>query len=231
MAWGDQIASRAALDHDENVTNLDVAFANNVTAGNTLIVGGAAYGYTDTPALTITDTLGTTYTHALYFDPEDTPGIVFIAYGTAPSSGACTVNVEADQNADITFGVDEREGQSALSVSLLGARGQDTAPQKAITAVQERELHLGVVNWWYSGGYASCTPYTDYTQIVEFDSDTGGAVMNCNFEYRIVTASGGYTTRWTLSASKDWMSCTIGLKEAAAASPSLVYLEIIADFV
>lgn len=198
-----------------------VAFPNNVTAGNLLIVGGSGADEDSGPGTyTVTDTVGTTYTTLLCTTVPTQAGFestAFLAYGIAAGSGANTVTVNPTLDTSVQqmdFAIDEFTGVAdpPLDVDGGSSTGTSTTPADGITTLTANDLVIGVVGIGTITG-PTLTPGSGYTQIGE--SQSGGDGFN--FEFQIVTTAQLYSVNWT-STNILWSACTAAFKEAVAAS-------------
>jgi hypothetical protein len=124
--------------------SLDLAFRDRVGRDNLLVVAGASFRSAadgGPPAsITVTDTRGTPYTvlSDVFTDPGG--GVRFwIAFGVAPSPGACTVTVDPDGTTDTSFSIDEFSGvdpDAPLEVDGESSTGSTTTPQDSLTTTR-----------------------------------------------------------------------------------------------
>lgn len=192
-----------------NVDSGTVAYPANVVSGNLLITAGSCFKSPASTSVTVTDTRGTSYT--VKIGTAIGGYVPFIAYGLAPSSGACTVTVnpEGPQNwftASIDeFASDDGWPDPPLSVDLQEATSTDAAPTVNITTLEASELIIGVHT---TAGNVTRLPGTNYTQIGEHDGNT---IAGHNAEFRIVTPT-LYAVDWSVSASTLWRAIALSLK-------------------
>jgi hypothetical protein len=213
-AWAEVAGQRATA------SGTTLAFPNNVTSGNLLVVLGADFLDPDGPtSVAVTDTLGTSYTVVL--SGEVGAGKKsFIAFGVAPSSGANTITVTPDPaNTTYTFSIDEFSGPHATPASVDGDRTiaiNTTTVSDSITTIEENELILGVITFDDQVN-PTITEGVDYTEIGA-NVGSGGTSGPHHAVFRIVTTAQAYTVDWSSSHILWWHAQTYSLKPAIAAS-------------
>ena len=108
-----------------------LAFPANVAAGHTSVVGGAVWGNVTPASVAVTDTIGTSY--SLFYGPADPFGYrTFIALGTIPASGPCTVTVNpSGASGSFSWSQDEFDG---VNLALLYNFGTNSGTVVASTA-------------------------------------------------------------------------------------------------
>ena len=216
---GSQRATNSSGSGDSST----LAFPGNVTAGNLLIVGGAAWAATAPTGIVVTDSRSTSYT---VLSVQDVGNVRYwIAYGVAASSGACTVTVNPQgASADHTYSINEFSGQHAtpLDVDDGASSGQNDNPSSSITTVAADALIIGVMT--HDDDAASSpaiTPGASYTQIGESENNSTNQCHSLVF--RIVTTAQAYTVNWTLNIAvgKESGIYTASFKPAVAATSIL----------
>lgn len=206
-----------------NVASQDLAFPGNVVAGNLLIVVGAIFDSPTAPAsCTVTDTRSTSYTvllsGATTFGSGESK--CFIAYGIAPSSGACTVTVNPDgADAFGAFSIDEFNASLGwetppLAVDGGSSTGSSTTPSDTLEVFTNSCLLIGTM--FHVNGTLTISPGTGYTQIGEVESVANHDVSNL---FRVVSSAGIYTVDWTIASSAGWRAATAAFKEPSPDSP------------
>lgn len=207
--------SQRAVATGAGVANLAKAFPANVASGSLLIVAGACYNVTGAPAtIAVTDTRSTSYTVLTVVGGASSQFRVFLAYGIAPTGGACTVTVDPTGSADIGYAIDEFSGVNATPLDVNGgsSTGLSTTPSDALTTITANDLIIGVES--HDGG-PTITPGASWTQIGENESVS---FQPFNAEFGIVTTAQAYTVDWTLSVLNSWAVYTAAFKPATAAA-------------
>jgi hypothetical protein len=186
-----------------------LAFPANVTSGNLLICVGAAFDSSGS-TIGVTDTRSTVYSvlSAVPF----TGGRLWIAYGIALSSGACTVtaNVTPD-TAGQSFSIDEFSGVNATPLDVDG--GQTTATSTAVsdtlTTLTANDLLIGAA--CYDTATTTLVEGATYTLI---GKEPSNAIQSHLAELRLVGAAQLYTVTATIGASQPNSMYTAGFKES-----------------
>jgi hypothetical protein len=198
------------------VDSLAGAYPNNVTAGDFLVCGGQAFESGPPSSITVTDTLGTTYT-VLSYSPNSVERL-WIAYGIAPSSGANTVTANPSGSAAyMSFSIDAFAGVNTttpLSVDGGNSTGTGTAVADSITTATANELIIGCMG--YDGGNTTVAPGGSWTEIGQYVDNATGEIHALLFG--IVTTAQAYSVDWTLGASRVWQCITASFKAAPAAT-------------
>lgn len=206
-----------ATSSTSEVASLGVAFPANVTSGNLIIVGGNTWASAGpASSISVTDTIGTTYTVVTSTIGGD-KYLQFIAYGVTSSSGANTVTVDPNINTFIAFAIDEFSGQNATPLDVDGSSstGTSTAPADSITTGVANALIIGVA--FHDGSVANALdPTGSYTQIGE--EEDNNVSVDFNLVYRIATTATSYTVDWTLGSSASWLAQTISFAPSVASS-------------
>ena len=222
MAITEVASQRASSGTNAGADSDALAFPNNVTSGNLLAVGGATWVSSGVTSISVTDTRSTTYTVVLGTAFGFLTGIrTFLAYGIAPSSGACTVTVNpSGSSVDFSFGIDEFTGNADPVADVNGGdtQGSSTAPSDGITTGVDNALILGLMT--FSGIVATMAPEGAQTQISEEESNVNNQCHN--FSFKIVGAAGAQTMSGTLSVSDDWGEQTHSFKPSVAGGASVV---------
>lgn len=202
MAITEVATRRAATGNNDGVDSAALAFPNNVTSGNLLIVAGAAWGSSAAPtSIAVTDTRSTSYTVVL--------GTVvgtwrtFIAYGVASSSGACTVTVNPNgSSAALSFSIDEFTGQDATPADVDGgtSTGSSNTASDSITTVAANALIIAVSS--QDGSTQALTAGAGYTTFGENETNSNNQCHHAIF--RIATTATAYTPTVTSAGVTAW---------------------------
>jgi len=213
-------SQRAATGNNSGVDSASLAFPGNVTSGSLLIVAGAMWASGAAPTgATVTDTRSTSYTVVVGTVPPGMTWRTFLAYGVAPSGGACTVTVNpTGSSADLSFSIDEFAGQDASPADVDGgtSTGLSSTSSDSLTTVAADALIVGVTS--HEGSTGAITPTgTGQTQIGENESNSANQCHNACF--RIVTTATSYTFSWTLLSTHDWAAQTHSFKPSTGAAP------------
>lgn len=221
MAWAEVgSGSQRATTEGGAFDTLQLAYPGNVTSGNLLSVTGATWTSADSHTVAVSNTRSTSYT---VVSPVDGPDKFqdLIAYGFAPSGGACTVTIDPNAaGAYGSFSIDEFSGGDSgtpLDVDGGSSQGTSTSPSDGITTTTDGALILGTMV--HAGGTTSITPGANYTQIGEIESASNTPHSGV---FRIAGAAGAYTVDWTLGASSAWLVRTIALRAAAGAAAASI---------
>jgi hypothetical protein len=198
-----------------------LAFPANVVSGNLLVVLGSCFDATGEPAsIGVSDSRSTIY--SVFAFPETSVGAdytVFIAYGIALSSGACTVTVNpAGSASDMGFAIDEFSGVNSTPLDVDGGvttQGSAT-PEDTILTVTANDLVVGILS--YASSSTSITKGASYTEIGQNTSTTNAQPFGA--EFAIVTTATTYTVDWTLGASRTATVYTAAFKPATGAAIS-----------
>lgn len=212
------VSGQAATTSYTNVNSVTLAFPGNVTAGNALVVGGGNWANPQDATIAVSDTRSTSYnTHNQTISGRGTTA--FLAWGTAPTGGACTVTVNpAGTNGWGSFTINEYQAADTIGVDATfeSTTGSSTSPSDSITNTVNDGLLLGVMapddTHFPNPSYTIGTP-TDWTQVGEDESTANNAH---HLAHRITTTSGTYTPTWSLSPSANWAVILVALKEVAA---------------
>jgi hypothetical protein len=186
-----------------------LAFPGSVTSGNLLIVAGISHlpgGGAETPV--VTDSRGTTYTVVASGTSINGESLGFIAYGRAPSSGACTVEIQfTDPASTVDFSIDEFTGVNVAPLDVNGGTSTDTsnAPSDSITTVATGALIIGLL----TVNFSTLTPGASYIEFGSLEDRLGNGYSTV---FRIVTAAQAYVVNWTMSDHALWAAQTISFK-------------------
>ena len=209
--------SQRATAIANNVDSTTIVFPANVVVDNLLVCGGAAWKSVAATSITVTDTRSTAYT--VFSVTIGASVRLWIAYGLAPSSGACTVTVNPEGTGTyIACAIDEFSGvhlTTPLDVDGGSSTGTSTTPSDSLTTLVANDLLLGVVSHSDISTVA-ITPGGAYTQIGEYEDSV--VTVAYNFEYRLVTAAQVYAVDWTFASSQTWAAYTAAFQPAAAAA-------------
>lgn len=192
----------------------NVAYPGNVTSGNMLIVAGSLWWQSGPGEdLTITDTLGTSWT-VTYYTGVSATWKTYIAMGIAPSSGANTVNLGVTSvNSGIRSvggAIDEFSGVTQLDVDGSGSTGTSTTASDGITTVASSSLIIGVMSQDGSTMSLTLQDTPNWTLIAEDEDNTGAQCFSVGF--RIVSSATAYTYSTTLGSSALWGAQTMSFK-------------------
>lgn len=205
---GQRAVSPACNDADDCAT----AYPGSVTANSMLFIGGTTWDDPGSTSITVTDSLGTSYTTVLCDAMDSSRQRTFYAYGITPASGANTITVNpsgASANY-IRYGITEFtsvDPATPLSVDGGNSSGTGTSASDGITTATANELIVGVL-----GVNASSTITEDgaWTLIAELQS---ASLRAYSLIRQIVTSATAYTASWTLGTSSAWSACTVSFKE------------------
>jgi hypothetical protein len=188
------------------------AFASNVTAGNTIVLGIRIGG---APAITVSDNLGNTYALiGMQSDPV-TAASAYLYYAKSITGGACTVTTTGTRMEMV-----EISGLTATPLDQTAkANGTGTTVSSGATAArtQAAEIIIGVVST--NGG-------NTFTAGSGFTLREANADIAVQIEYQIVSATGTDAATMTLGSSAGWSSIVATFKASSAAGrlfcPSLL---------
>ena len=217
MAIAEVAGQRAGVVYVNNVDSTTVAFPANVTAGNLLVVLGCVWKSGGNTGVTITDTRSTSYTVRWYQNSANTNFSIYLAFGIAPSSGACTVTIDpSDLGNSIEGAIDEFSGVADPPEDVNGGstEGSSTTPADSLTTLTADALLLGVMGH-ASAGSPTLTPGAGYTQIGENEDSFE---LPFNGVFRIVTTAQAYTVDWITGASVAWEAATEAMKPSTPAA-------------
>lgn len=202
-------ASGSYADVDSTAS---VAFPNNITIGNLLIVAGTNWNAA-TQTISISG-CSTSWTVVHGSDFSGSGGVfkTFIGYGIAGSTGACTPTVDPGGIGNYgSYSLDSFTGVHATPLDVDGgtSTGTSTAASDSITTGTANALIIGVMT--QSIGLTALTPGGSYTQFGEVE-----AVDNSphNAVFRVATTATSYTVDWTLADSSPWAAQTVSFKES-----------------
>lgn len=198
-----------------------LAYLSNVTAGNLLTCSGAVWNGSEVTSITITDTLGSTWTVILSTNVSGgAPHKTWIGYAIAPSSGANTVTIDPNGGGRYSsHGVAEWSGPHATPLDVDGgtSTGSSTSASDGITTTDPDALVIEVMSQG-SGGNHSLTADTGggWTMLTE-NENAGNAPYAT--QYQIFSGSAGAKTATiTIGASVAWVAQTVSFKPAGAAT-------------
>lgn len=138
--------------------------------------------------------------------------------GLGGTGGSITVTASASTR-DWAAVLTEWSGVDATPFDVTASgNGTSTSPSSGSTATtaQADELLIGAVS--HQGSTISCVPGGSFTQLN--DVLTGASTAVCGAAYRIVSATGAYSSDWTLGSSQIW-TCAIATFKAAASGGSV----------
>jgi predicted secreted protein len=173
---------------------MSLAFGSNVTAGNLLIVGvGSTTGGASNSTISLSDTLGNTYTSLGKVEEGVLSASGEIFYCIANSSGANTVTATYSSGSGIALHVAEFSGVSAVDQNAVTNDQTGTAADSGpVTTAFADELLLG---WLIASG--APTAGTGWTLL-----SSQGATLRSALEYQIVSSTGTYDATFTLGSGK-----------------------------
>lgn len=213
-----EVASRRATQTSLTAASDTLAFPNNVTSGNLLIIAGTVWDTDGAIAgATVSDSVGTTYTKKFCTEVPTASGAVpFIMYGIAAGSGANTVTLDPDGGTNsFSYSIDEFSGVdtgSPLDVDGGSSTGSGSGTgSDAITTGVANALIIGVIGWTGADGFTPGGSYTEFGTD-ETTLDAHSAV------FRIATTATSYTVDWS-SVNVDWSACTLSFKPSSSRRP------------
>src|SRR5262245_10368193 len=195
-----------------------VTFPVNVSAGDLIVAIGTTWQSPTPGAPVVSDNLSTptSYTVLSGLGWDNNNFRVFVAYGIAAVSGACTLTVNPPTSSVfLTFGADFFHGapaSSPLDVDGGITRGASTNPTANITTTAANALIVG----WYDNGLgtgAATAPGAGYTQICEVE--TNGNRLQGIAEFQIVTSIGTYAVNAS-APSGQWAINRVSFKPDVA---------------
>lgn len=205
----DGIATISGIDD-----SVDLALTNGVTSGDKVFVGGTAYDATSGSPSSITVTAPCVPSFTVLSSSPAGATRQFIAYGTANSTGACTVTVNPQgTQAYISFGAVKFTGVGALDVDDGETHGTDLAAFSTITTTVANALILAVIT--QGTGPAVLTPDGSITEIAA--DDDAVTVQPYAFAFRLVTTVTSYDMEWAIDSSVAWKIHTASFAPAGAA--------------
>ena len=217
--------SQRATSAEGSGGNNTAVFPANVGSGNLLVAGGSiARGGSTSTSLTVTDSLGTSYTVKLSGeDINNSFNRTFIAYGVAASGGANTITVAPSNGLDrVQFAIDEFSGQHATPLDVDGGASGDLnsgSPTMNITTVAANDLILGAICVDTSDGSETDAVGAGYTRIGHLQGlVTAGD--DFSFEFQLVTTVGTYAVNWTLSTNYHCQIYCVAMKPVGGPPPS-----------
>lgn len=209
-------SQRASVATSSAIDSQPLAFPGNVTSGCLLVVAGATFDGTPSTTITVTDSVGTSYTTLLGNDGVQT--VAFVARGLAAASGANTVTVDPnDTSAFISFAIDEFCGPDATPLDTDGGQstGTGTAVSDSLVTVAAGALVVGVMAHT-TAGTPSITPDSGWTQVGE--NEDNSCCQSFSMIFQIVTTATTYTPSWTMGSSVNWIARSISFEPAATAT-------------
>lgn len=191
------------------------AYPANVIAGNLLIAAGGYWSSLSTVDIGVTDSLSTPYTVLRTGNVSWGGGFGkgFLAYGVAPSSGACTVTAAVANMEFITWVIDEFTGTHATPLDVNGGEstGTSTTPSDGLTTLTAGALVVGTMV--KAGGTGAITSGTGYTAIADDETENHQPFGS---EFKVAGAAGAQTVDWLLADNIAWRVITAAFKDAAA---------------
>ena len=202
---------------ENGVATSALAYASNVASGNLLVVTASAYSSANPAPLTISDSLGHTWTAVLGMAQQTIVAgdqALVSWWAVASSSAACTVTIgSSDATADFTFTVSEWSGVDTADPFTVGAvatgTGTSTTPDSGTI---DPDVDPGVLYGAciHADGDTSFTEDGAWTLLGE--NEAGASSTTLNVAWRSLT-SGTDTASWTLGTSTEWACHGFGLKQ------------------
>lgn len=201
-------------------TGDSLAFTNSVVSGNVLAVAFKTEG--DPTGITVTDTVGTSYTLAASITGHANNLVVYT--GTAAASGANTVTIGSAPNNFDQLAVMEISGLSgAVDVTASSYNGTNPA-NLSITTTVAYDLLLFVV-----GGFHSANTFA-FGGGFTLDAQSNGSDAIA-IGHQVVGAAGTYTGTVTITGGSDNSPLIlVGLKPSSSSTPGVdgdMYLDVI----
>lgn len=208
-------AGSKATGANNATDSVAVAYAQNVVAGNLLVVGGGIWNAPNTSSLSITGSLhGSGWT--VSYVSIGSNFTAYLAWRVATSSGAETVTVDpSGTGAYIEVAVNEYTAGAAIEIdaALASTTGTSAAPSRNVVTTTTAGLIVGVVvpDTDTIGAPTVLTPGGSYTQWAETES-TANAEYNA--QHRITSSATTYAVDWTMGNSGPWGIMTAAFKES-----------------
>lgn len=194
------------------VASLSKAFTSNITAGNTIVVGGICFGSGSCDAA---DNVWSDSRSQTYNTQKAQGGRATVAFSSNAAAGATTVTLTPQVPDFIGFGISEFSGVNASPIDATA--GTNTTGANATVNITSTTdgLIYGALNLEDSGG--TITVGSGYNQVWEdesFSAVAGGV------EYKIATA-GTQAVNWTSpnQGSTGYYIAAMALKEAVSTAP------------
>jgi hypothetical protein len=195
-----------------------LAFGSAVTAGDEIVVYGAAHSFAS-PTLSASDTLNGSYTNAV----SGTPGSGFPAavfYFENSAGGSDTVTFSASDNSTIAFCATEWSGLPTSATFDKGSLGyasgtSGTAPSLSLT---QTDLVIGgmVAPSDNMGATTVSAPYT-----LRVQNPTGG-INAIIADQGVVSAGTAAGATWTATFGGDLVMVTLGFKAGSPPPVTMV---------
>ncbi len=197
-----------------------VSFGALPAAGNTIIVEVAYDPATATPlAAWMTDNQGNTYQLAVGSAVNGTVRTaIYYAENIGTPSGTFTVTFTPAVNSFFAMMAVEWAGlATSSSIDQTNSNFSTSSPAAVTTGTttQANELVVAVFGNSQSGN----TAITKDAAFTEDFVETNGAVFQASEgSYQIVSATGAYTSTWTMASGAAWTCSIATFKQAAAAA-------------
>jgi hypothetical protein len=212
-----------AIAEGSSVADTSAAFSSNMAgAGSLIAVGFAIYDSAVPTSVSVSDSLGTTYT--VYDVAMDGNRRLGIALGCTTVGGANTVTVNPEGNGFISFGAVEMTGacpspldvDDGMETGVANING-DATPISSITTTVANALVLAVLTSNDETGVVFLTPDAAWTSIFETENANTNQVIS--FVYAVVGAAGVYTPFWDYdgAAGTTWAVYTVSVKPFVSA--------------
>lgn len=200
------------------VATVTCAFAANNAAGNLIVVGGGDAGATSGHTLSVSDSLGNTYTAAQSNFTGANNDVLSLWYVASSLAGANTVTVTVSgTGADHYCWAAEYSGIATvtpLDQTTAAANAGVTAWTSGnVTTTQASELLIG---WAMGGnGAATATAGTGWT----LQASTTAGSQSPAWEDQIVSVTGTFAATFTYSAAVSGVDAIATFKAAGAGPP------------
>jgi hypothetical protein len=194
-----------------SVASVGKAFTSNVTAGNSIIVGGVT-ATADMPAGSVTG--GGTYTRDVILQrATNERAAKFHAHSA--TGGATTVTLDATGSDVQSIEIEEVSGLDTAG-TVVTASGSNASSGNPVTGnlVTSGNCYVSGVMTNGAGSATTMTPGGTYNQVFEDEDVTD---MPINGMYKIV-AAGTYTADWTMNAARSWVCVAAAYPEATAST-------------
>lgn len=207
---------------ENGVATSALAYTSNITANRLLVVTASAYNFLGVAPLTISDSLGNTWTAVLSMAQQEIVSgdqAQVSWWALANSSAACTVTIDqAQATADYTFAISEWSGIDTgdpFAVNAVsGATGTSTTPDSG-TIDPDADPSVLYGACIHAAGDISFTEDGAWTLLGE--NELGASSTTLNVAYRALT-SGTDTASWTLGSSTEWQAHGFSIKQSAGAA-------------
>lgn len=199
-------------------TTVTCAFASNNAAGNLIVVGGGDAGATSGHTLSVSDSLGNTYTAAQSNFTGTNNNVLSLWYAANILAGANTVTVTVSASGfDHYCWAAEYSGvvtATPLDQSVTGVNISTTSfTSRNVTTTQASELLIG----WSMSGNGSATASAGAGWTLQASTTFGS--QSPAWEDQIVSATGAFAATFTYSAAVSGLDAIATFKAAGAGPP------------